>query len=283
MRIIGEHRQGDVNLTSKGTGEVTIEETYVYIVEADSKTDNRLYVSQCPGLPIVGVSRSAGGLAVCKSISGQRRQENPIIWDFTCSFSSEVEENNDQQPGTDPEAWVPVRKTIFEKLEYKAVEDASGKQYRTSAGESFKGGIPQTLWLLSWEFSQFESISVTDEDLMDRNEVVNGSTYKGKQAKTLLCRIMESSVGFFYGQRRRLTKYRLTWKKDKWTERILDIGTYYLDANGKQVPFLDKAGNIQEGGLDGNGGKVANASPPTSVGILEFDRYETSSFSFLRI
>ena len=89
MRIIGEHRQGDVNLASKGTGEVTIEETYTYIVEADSKTDNRLYVSQCPGLPIVGVSRSAGGLAVCKSISGQRRQENPIIWDFTCSFSSE--------------------------------------------------------------------------------------------------------------------------------------------------------------------------------------------------
>lgn len=283
MRIIGEHRQGDVNLASKGTGEVTIEETYTYIVEADSKTDNRLYVSQCPGLPIVGVSRSAGGLAVCKSISGQRRQENPIIWDFTCSFSSEVEENNDQQPGTDPEAWVPVRKTIFEKLEYKAVEDASGKPYLTSAGEEFKGRFPHTLWLLSWEFSQFENISVTDEDLMDRNEIVNGSTYKGKAAKTLLCRIMESSVGFFYGQRRRLTKYRLTWKKDSWVEKVIDAGTYYLNSNGKKIPFVTLPGNPVEGLLDGSGGAVALAKPPGDPVYLEFDRYETSSFSFLRI
>jgi hypothetical protein len=283
MRLIGEKREGDVNLTSKNTGEVTIEETYTYTVQADSKTDNRLYVASCPGLPVVGVTVSAGGLAVCKSIRGERSPDNPTIWTFTANFSSEIDENNDQQPGTDPEAWVPVRKTIFEKLEYRAVEDASGEKYCTSAGESFKGGIPQTLWLLSWEFSQFENISVTDEDLMDRNEVVNGSTFKGKSAKTLLCRIMESSVGFFYGQKRRLTKYRLTWKKDKWTDKVLDIGTYYLDASGNKIPFLDKPGNVTEGALNGSGAAVAKTNPPTPPSTLEFDRYETSSFSFLRI
>jgi hypothetical protein len=283
MRIIGEHREGDINLTSKGSGEVTIDETYIYTVQADSKSDTRLYVAACPGLPIVGQTLSAGGLAVCKSVRGQRRQDNPLIWDFTCNFSSEVDENNDQQPGTDPETWVPVRKTIFERQEYPSFVDAEGKHYQTSAGEDFRDHMMQTRWLLSWEFTQFESASITDEQLMDRNEVVNESTYKGKSPKTLLCRVMESSLGFYYGQRRRLTKYRVTWKSNKWTDRVPDRGTYYLNGSGNKIPFVDFAGNIILGNLNGNGGKLAETNPPTDPQILEFDRYPVSDFAFLRI
>ena len=49
MRVVGEKRVGEVGITSRGGGAVTIDETYHYIVEADSATDDRITVAGCPG------------------------------------------------------------------------------------------------------------------------------------------------------------------------------------------------------------------------------------------
>lgn len=283
MELIGEKREGEVSLTSREGGLVTIDETYHYIVRADTVADDRQYVSQCPGLPIVGQTLSAGGLAICKTKTGRRRSENALIWDFTCSFSSEVEENDQtgSQPGVDPQAWIPVRKTTFERIETVEFFDTAGNAAKASNGEWYKEGIRRRRWLPVWEFSQFESASITDEDMADRNETVNASTFKGKAAKTLLLTIVDSTVGFYYGQRRRWTQYRIVYNKDTWREKRIDYGSYYLDGSGNPQVFTDKKGlPLPFGYLDNSGGlRAANLAPLTN----NFDVFATDSWSFLRI
>lgn len=293
MRLIGEKREGEVSITSRGGGMVTIDETWHYIVEADSKTDERLVVSRCQGLPIVGSTTSAGGLAVCKSKVGTRRADNPLIWDFTCSFSSEVEEDSDQSqqaPGSDPTTWVPVRKTMFERREYVSFTDKDGTPVLTSAGQPYDTGIVLSRFLPVWEFTQFESATVTDEIMLSRNEVVNASTFKGKAAKTLLCIVVDSTLGFYYGQRRRLSTYRLIYDSKDWRLKRLDVGTIYKNGSGVPKNYIVQGQVIMgplngtngqpAGGFDANGLPDMDGTPP---GLRYFDIYATDSFAFLRI
>lgn len=293
MRVIGEQRIGDINLNTGSNGQTVVEETYTYIVEADSKFDSRLLVSQCPGLPQVGISLSASGLAKCKSISGSRREENPRIWDFTCNFSSEVNQDNQTDTtgtGTDPETWVPIRRTLFEKIETQEYSDRNGKVFATSANEPFAEGITRVRFLPVWEFDQFESATVSDEDIVDRNEKINNSTYKSFPRHTLLIRVVDSVIGFYYGQRRRLTKYRITYNFNTWDLKILDKGEWYLDANKKRTPFTtdNTIGKTDwVGFLDGKGGKLTFKDPqnpqPDEFVYRTFRMYDRISFSsFLR-
>lgn len=289
MRVIGEQRVGDINLNIGSNGQTVVEETYTYTVEADSKFDSRLLVSQCPGLPQVGVSFSSSGLAKCRSISGSRREENPKIWDFVCNFSSEVDQDNQTNiSGADPETWVPIRRTLFEKLETQEFKDRDGKVFATSANEPYADGITRVRFLPVWEFDQFESATVRDEDIIARNEKINDSSYKGFDKDTLLVRVVDSIIGFYYGQRRRLTKYRITYNEDTWNPEVLDKGEWYLDANKKRVPFPDAVGRGDwVGFLNGNGGKLTFADEqnpnPNEFKYRTFRMYDRISFSsFLR-
>ena len=87
--VLGEKRDGEARIRSSG-GIPTLEETYSFIVEADDKNNSRINILSTPGLPIVGVTRSAFGFTVCKTKSAVRREEKPTLWDVTCEFSSEV-------------------------------------------------------------------------------------------------------------------------------------------------------------------------------------------------
>lgn len=278
--LIGEKREGDIRLSNKN-GSVTVEETYSYIVRADSKFQSRLEIAQTTGLPIVNVTTSSGGLCVCKSKVATKREDNPLIYDVVCEFSSEVDENNDQnnQTGSDPTAWVPVRETIFyQKEEYRQI-DAAGAAYKNSAGQYITGIPPRKRTLVAWRFAQFEPISVTDETLADRNETVNVSTYKTKAAKTLLLTVEKSTLGYYYGRRLRYTEYLLKYDPKTWVAKRLDVGTVYKSGSDL-LPYTDKAGNVIEGPLNGSGGKQTVGTAPA---ILSFDDYTTSTFSFLRI
>lgn len=288
MRVIGEQRAGDITVNIGQSGQTVIEETYNYIVEADSKSDNKFLVSQCQGLPKVGLSASPSGLTVCKSISGQRRAENPKIWDFSCNFSSEVDENTGDATGLNPESWVPVRRTLFEKIETQEFADIDGKVFATSANEPFADGITRFRFLPVWEFDQFEDATVTDEDIIDRTEKVNDATYLGYDPNTLLIRVVDSTLGFFYRRRLRLTRYRVIYKSDTWNLKVLDKGEWYLDANNERIPFPDGVGRGDWiGFLDGAGNPVQFADPknpdPNEFVYLEFKMYEEINFnSFLR-
>ena len=280
MALLGEGRQADISLSTRD-GDVHIDEMWNYIVEADT-FHTKLEVSQCPGLPQINQTLSSAGLTVCQYKDGHRREANPRIWDFTARFSTRVEENSDQTQlsfGANPETWRPVRRLLKEALDEVRFKDASGTAIVNSAGQPFDTGLVFRRYIPVWEFAQFEPASVTDEDVLARNEVVNATTYKGTYAaKTMLCVVMDSVLGYYYGQRRRLTIYQLKYNSETWRVTRLDVGTSYLD--GGVLKRYEKDGQTIHGGLNGSGARVSDGTAPA---ILYFDRYPTSSFSFLRI
>lgn len=278
--VLGERSAGRSSVRSSG-GVPILDESYHYLVETSSVTEDRLSVLSAAGLPQAGITLSSGGVAVCRTVDAVRREDQRTLWDVTATFSSEVEERQGTQSiSGDPTAWVPIYETKFERLQEILTEDVDGDAIANSAGQPFETGIVRSRFIPIWEFYQFESESVTDEQVLDRNEVVNSAVFKGKDIHTLLCTVMSSVIGFYYGNRRRLTRYAVRYNKQTWKHKRLDVGTAYLD-NGALKPYLDDEKNVILGGLDGAGAKVAIGSKPS---ILEFDQYPEKAFAdFLRI
>lgn len=278
--ILGEKRDGEARL-SNSNGSPVYEETWHFTIVADYATQPKHEILvNTPGFPIPGITTSAGGFAQCKSTSATRRTENSLYWDATAMFSSEVREGqNNQNPTTNPVEWVPVYETKFERLQEVVTKDQSGNTVANSAAQPFEVGLTITRFIPVWDFFQFESASISDEEIIDRNEVVNSAEFKGRAAKSLLCVVNSSVIGFYFGQRRRLTGYSLKYNERLWTHKRLDVGTQYLDS-GSRKDYLSDDGSIMLGALDGSGGKQAAGTDPA---VLEFDIYPTNSFSFLRI
>jgi len=277
--LIGQERYTDSPVVRSMSGIPVLEETYVYLVSSSTTADNHLTVLGTTGLPVVGVTASPTGVGICKTKKAKRDAKNQFLWRVTCEFSSEIDERqNNYNPATDPVTWLPIYETKFERMQEVVTQDVDGDPIANSAGQPFPSGMTITRMIPVWEFFQFEASTVTDEQIIDRNETVNNATFKGRAAKTLLLTVMSSVVGFYYGSRRRLTQYSLRYNVDNWRHKRLDVGEAYLDA-GVLTPYLVD-GKLIMGGLDGSGGKVADGDPPA---ILEFDRYPAISFSFLRV
>jgi hypothetical protein len=277
--IMGERREGDIRIRSS-SGIPQIDETYVFLVKSDNKNNSRLNISQTPGLPIVGVTVSSFGLTVCKTKNAVRDPNNPLYWEVTCEFSSVVEEGqSSQDPQTNPTAWVPVYETKFERSQKVVVRDFAGAAVVNSAGQAFDNGLTISRFLPVWDFFQFEPATVTDEEIIERNEVVNSTAFRGRAIKTLLCTVTSSKIGFYYGVPLRLTQYSLKYDPLTWIHRRLDIGSQFLDG-GVLKDYLSADGSVIRGGLNGTGGKVSAGSP---AAIRSFDMYASKDFNtFLR-
>lgn len=277
--LLGEQRQGQISIRSSG-GVPVLDETYHHLVRADSTTADRMSILATIGVPVPGITVSSSGLALCRSVDAVRRDKQVLYWDVTSQFSSDVDDRqSSQNPSTDPTAWIPVYETKFERMQENVTKDAAGDAVANSAGQPFENGLIRPRYIPIWELFQFEPASVTDEVVIGRNEVVNDATFRGRLEKTLLCTVMSSVIGYYYGALRRLTRYSLRYNKQTWIHKRLDVGTVYLDA-GVHKPYLDSSGNVILGGLDGEGAKVAVGEPPE---VLEFDLYEAVAFdSFLR-
>jgi hypothetical protein len=209
--FLGEQRPGELSLRSSG-GAPVLDETYHHAVYADSALADRLSILATTGVPIPGQTVSSWGYALCKSVKAVRRPEQVRYWDITSEFSSDVDDRqSSQDPRTDPVAWIPVYETKFERLQEIVTKDESEVSVANSAGQPFENGIIRARFIPIWEFYQFEAASVTDETVIARNETVNNATFKGRAAKTLLCTVMSSVIGYYYGARRRLTRYSLRY------------------------------------------------------------------------
>lgn len=268
------------------SGMPVLDETYSFIVICTTNDEPYDSVLLTPGLPQVGINISPTGYGVCRSVRATRRDKNPKIWDVICEYSSEVEERTGQQnPTQDPTVWVPVYETKYEKIQESLVRDKSNVAIANSAGQPFANGIIVNRKIPVWEFFQIEP-PYDDEVIIERSETVNSIQFRNRPAKSLLLTVLKSTVGFYYGARRRLTQYELKYNKKLWTHKRLDIGTVYLDGTfdsfgAVQQPYLDKSGRVINGGLDGSGGRVTHPDPPE---VLEFDEFDEIDFNqFLRV
>lgn len=271
-------RNGSCSLRST-KGVAVLDETYSYIVECTSKTESYAAVLDADGLPLIGQT-SPTGLGVCRSKKADMREANPLIWDVVCEFSSEVEEgSNINDPTTDPVAWVPVYETKSRQISEVVINDLAGTAIANSAGQPFPVGLTVNRKIPVWEFFQIEP-PISDEAVLDRNETINSATFKTKPAKSLLLEVLSSQIGYYYGAKRRLTQYSISYNKKLWTHKRLDVGTVYL-SGGDLEPYLDNSGKVINGGLDGSGAKVTAGSPPA---IRSFEQFTQLAFaSFLRI
>jgi hypothetical protein len=276
-------REGECRIRSQ-KGVPILEETYSYLVVATSKDEPYVQVLDTPGLPLVGLTVSPSGFGICQTKNATRNTDNPLYWIVKCDFSSDVEERsggNQNNPYTSPTAWVPVYETKFERVQELVNKDLRNFAVINSAGQSFPEAITVTRKIPMWEFFQFEPATVTDEQVIDRSETVNVSTFRGRDAGTLLLTVLSSVIGFYYGTRLRLTQYSLRYNKKGWQHKRLDVGTAYLDG-GILKPYFDNDTdqNIILGNLNGLGEK---ASPVIGPAILEFKIYDEIDFnSFLR-
>lgn len=282
--LLGTKRAGEARLRSSD-GAPVFESVYHFLVKADSKTASRASILATTGLPQLGDVDVGSSLGVCRSSVAVQREDQPLYWDVTCEFSTEVKESQDNQdPGSNPTEWVPVYETKSERIQEFALKDLDNKPVVTSAGQPFENGVAITRRLPVWEFYQFEAASVTDEEVLDRCEVVNELEFKGKGPHTLKLDVLSSVIGFYYGQRLRLTRYSVTYNRNNWKHKRLDVGTVYLDGGDKK-PYLDAGDPVNNippgvilGALDGSGNKASEAA------VLEFTIYPEVDFhDFLRV
>lgn len=280
--LLGEQSEGKSSVRSSG-GIAILDETYHHLVEASTVEIERTEVLATVGLPKVGITVSASGFCVCRTVDAVRRKEQRLLWDVTSTFSSEVDERQTPQGYTgDPTTWVPVYETKFERMQEQCTTDNNGDSIANSAGQPFEMGIIRGRYIPVWEFFQIEAGTVSDETVIERNEVVNDAVFKGRAARTLLCTVISSVVGFYYGSLRRLTRYSLRYNSFNWRHKRLDLGTVYFEG-GEFLPYFDnpRDKNVILGGLNGAGGKVAAGAKPA---ILQFDVYPEATFTdFLRL
>lgn len=273
-----EKRNGSARVRVSN-GHLVYEEDWEFLVESDTRFEDRNVVLGTPGLPVPLVT--GRGSMICQTLSVERREVQPRLWDVKASFSSEVQEGtNPVDPGQpeDPAIWIPVRETKYEILEEIARFDREGKAYLNTAGDPIEVGWTAKRLIPVWEFWQFDQISVTDEILAEQNETYNQAVFKGKQPFTLLLHVGHSSVGFYYGFRRRLTQYFLWYNKKTWGRDVPSQGWKSIE-NGVKEPILIK-GVPHYGNLDEDGAYVPEPGEPYTI---KFDEYEPSDFAFLRI
>lgn len=268
---------GQCSIRSRN-GVPVLDETYEYWVVSNNISDTHVNVYATTGLPTVGVTASPSGTGICNSKSCSRDATNQFLWKVICTFSTEVDERQSSyDPGTDPTAWVPVYETKFERLQESVNTDRNGVAIANSAGQMFPTGMTISRFIPVWTIFQFEASTVTDEQIIDRNETVNNGTFRGRAANTLLLTVDSSVIGYYYGARRRLTSYTIRYNRKNWKHKRLDVGEAYLQA-GVLKPYTIE-GRLVMGNLNGSGGKAADGVAPS---IREFDQYPAISFSFLR-
>lgn len=286
--LIGEKREGGISVRIGKNGILVREQPYHFTVEADSKFQERpAIVYNTPGLPRFGTLYT-GGLTV-KSINAERNPDDALRWDVVVTCSTEVIEDQETKngggggaPSSSPLTWTPIASVKFEPYEEVLKVDTTGKKWLNSAKKPFETGfvIPKRIAVVP--FSQFEPVSTTLDQIMDRCDTVNSVKYRSRDPKTLLLNVEDATIGTYSGVRCWRIDYTMRLKKDDWRVKQLDVGWGYYES-GTYKPFLDDEQNPFLGNLNGSGGKVANqeTGDPTT---LYFDAYEAINFNaFLKV
>ncbi len=278
-------REGGIR-ASYNNGIIDREEDWHFDVLADSKEQDRFDILfNTPGLWKIGIDIINGMLV--KSGDAQRHPDHALRWIVTLTLTTSVDQNDanagGQQQG-DPTLWIPVRRLLWEPKEEVVDTDASGNPLVNTADQPFETKMVRRRNCPAWEFTVWDNLSVTDEVMLSRTEVVNNATWpagSSRVAKTWFLRVIDSTVGFFSGYRCRMTTYRATYDFKKWTDKRLSVG--YLYKNGSnRFPYVVR-GQVIQGPLTSTGDRVIDENGATisgrSLATIEFDLFPAVSFA----
>jgi hypothetical protein len=274
------------------------EETRTFDVVADSAFINRLDVLATDNLPKFG--NIINGMAV-KAMNATRNDDHQLRWEVAITLSSEVEENQnnpDSPSGSgDPTTWTPVARCTFEPYEETIAKDLSSskKPWLNSAKRSFETARVRTRRVANVPFSQFEPISTKLDQLMDRCDTINATTYKTRDKHQLLLAIEDANIVQINGFRCWRVDYLCKFKKDTWIFKQLDYGAGFYDSTNKYKRFYEEQWELGTydatkqgetpfmGLLDGSGKALTNQKTGTPV-YLDWQEHEEIDFnSFLRV
>lgn len=277
-------REGGIRVTWNN-GMLDKEEDWHYDVLADNKYQDRADILfNTPGLPMIGADIINNMLV--KGGDAQRDPDHALRWNVTLTLSNSVEQNdanNGQQQG-DPTLWVPVRRTMYVVKEEVVDTDASGNPIVNTADQPFETKMVRRRYCPAWEFTLWEPLSVTDEMILSRMEVMNNATWpsgSSRVAKTWMLQVVDSVVGFFAGYRCRMTTYRVVYDFKKWTDKRLSVG-YLYKSSGNRFPYVVR-GQVIQGPLTSAGDRVIDENGATISGrtlaIVELDMFPSVSFA----
>ena len=289
-QIVGvEKIPGSISVRRGSATQLTISESYSFLVESDDKQATRQeIVFQTPGLPVVGVLYSTNGL-VCSGKDAERKEDNPYFWDVKCTFESgreDQKQSNTEPESNNPTTWVPVFVVdSFETKEQVIVEDKSSTPVpiQNSAGMRFDTPLTEKLTLCSFSFVQFEDASLTLKAIMDRNEKINQATLVSPEAgtfaaKTLKLNVTNAALGYYAGVLCWRIAYKVTYDPKTWITKLLDVGPMYDAGAGDLKPYIVSGYQIV-GNLTSAGGQRLMSLPPLTK---DFQDREDISFSFIR-
>jgi len=286
-------REGSASI-KKGSGtQLTFTSQWHFLVITDDPNTSREEVLLgTPGLPIVGVIY---GLiqATCTGITAKRNTKNVLYWDVVAEFDTgrEDQKQNPSDPtNPDPTTWIPV--FVIDSFETKqriltvdktpaSASPPGPKTCTNSANQPFSEPLTETVTLCSYTFTQFEDPSQDINTIMDRNDTVNETSFAGRDARTLKLNVTSAELGFYVGVPAWRVGYRVTYDRDKWDVKMLDVGPNQLDGT-KLKPCMDKENSFRViGNLNGSGVQQDQDDDPY---VITFRTYTEIDFNdFIRV
>jgi len=278
-QIIGEHRDGSGSVRSDGKT-ITISSSIKYIVVSDdSNTTREEILLNTPGLPIAGLVY--GPLQMrCTSKKADRKRESTYYWDVTCDFESGVENQrqDENNPSEDPTTWIPVFSMDgFASIQKTLTTDKStpAKKCTNSANQAFSEPLVENKSLAVIPFTQYEDPSIDIDTYLDRCDTVNETTFLNRAARTLRLNVTRAELGYYGNYAAWKVDYQLTYNRDTWDEKRLDVGSLQLDGS----PCLDKTRQFKViGNLDGSGVQQDQDDDPVEITFKTFDELEFNDF-----
>jgi len=261
---------------------------YKYIVLADSKDVTREEILLLtPGLPIINLVYGPTNQK-CMSKSAQRMANHALHWEVIAEFESgqEDQKQSPENPDSpDPVTWIPLFKIdSFETKQRVLYEDfdTPPKKIVNYANQPFAEPLTRTVTICSFSLVQFEDASQDINSIMDRNDTVNLSSFRGRAAKTCKLNVTGAELGYFGFFPAWRISYKVTYDPDTWETELLQVGSVFKDvADGNKIkPYLDQTNSHRiVGKLKADGDKLGYTADPLTTKFLT---YKQISFDFIR-
>jgi len=269
--IVGEMREGSASVKNGNAATLLVfsSQFHFLVVSDDINVTREDVILNTSGLPFVGITYGLIN-AVCTGIDAKRRKDNAYYWDVTCSFETgrEYQKRSTTDPeSNDPTTWIPV--FVIDSFETKQrirTTDKSPTPQRcvNSANQPFTDPLVELVTMCSYTFTQFEDPSQDINTIMDRNDTVNKLLFRGRAARTLKLNVTSAELGYYLGVAAWRVGYRVTYDRDTWDERILNVGPNQL-VSGKLRPCMDGENQFRI---------VARLNPDGTQGQADLPPYE---------